>query len=111
MSFQSSLTQTCSIQRLTGVKDTHGNVKDVWGDVATGVPCRVSSRGMTPRVVNLQGKTQTITFTPIVYMSYRTDVKQNDRLAIDGDYYRVLLALNVANKNHHLTITTELIRG
>lgn len=111
MSFASSLTQTATIQRKTGVKDTHGAVKEQWADVATNVPCRVSTRGLTPKYVSKEGEPQAVIFTPTVYMQYRTDVLKDDRLVIDGENYDVILPLNPAHKNHHLTISTVLIRG
>lgn len=73
------LTDTCTIERLTGTKGTMGEPLDVWETVAADVRCRV----IRARVVS-PGTTQTVGSQESMVDTYRLVCPHGTALAVDN---------------------------
>jgi hypothetical protein len=102
------------VQRLTAIDDGYGGTETVDIPaptiVATDVPCRVASQSTRQKYrQRLRGKDVDVDIQ-VVFMNYRTDIQERDRLVVDGSFYDVLNIADPGLAHHHLELSVEVIK-
>lgn len=105
MSFDSLLTQTATLRRLTGALDRYGNETPTFADEAT-IKVRLDFQS-TSEVETNAASTAT---GARIYTRY-TDITAHDELIIEGETWRVIGDPIVRNSMsyHHLEINVERV--
>jgi hypothetical protein len=85
-------------------------VSENWETVYSGVPCRIGAISGTPAY--LQSEITSAKYSLIVMMNYEfagspLDIRQEDRILIDGRVYRVDSVIDAEGMHHHFEIRVE----
>lgn len=85
------LPDTCAIQRKTVGSDGGGGQTEIWPDLATGMPCRVTPAVAIRLGSTVAGDRLDSTTTHVITLAAGTDIRAGDRIVVSGVAYGVLV--------------------
>ena len=90
------LAATCTVQRAAESRTAQGGTRQMWSDLATGVPCRLDVlRGLQVRAGNEQEINGALgaALDYTLYLKYNQDIAEKDRVILGGHTFEVLAVL------------------
>lgn len=108
MSFDALLNKTGTVRRFTSAGvSASGHEKSTWATVATGVKCRLQSRGGNEAIDDRTTSIENL----VLFTKAATDTTEDDQWIIDSKTYEVKLVTDGGGAGHHKECVVKLVKA